>query len=58
MRHSFVLGAIALTIANSGLLVTAQQADAREVNFSKVSIALNFRPDLLAKAKVLNCLCA
>jgi hypothetical protein len=53
MRYSLVLGAIALTIANGTMLATARPADARGVNFSKVSISLDFRPGLLAKAKVL-----
>jgi hypothetical protein len=51
MRQSLRLSAIALVAANLGFLVAARPADARIVTFSKVSVTLNFRPELLAQAK-------
>jgi hypothetical protein len=51
MRQSMRLSAIALVAANLGFLVAARPADARIVTFSKVSVTLNFRPELLAQAK-------
>jgi hypothetical protein len=51
MRHSLRLSAIALVMANVGFLVTAKPADARVLSFSKATVTLNFRPELLAQAK-------
>jgi hypothetical protein len=51
MRQSLRLSAIALAVANLGFLVAAKPADARVLSFPKVTVTLNFRPELLAKAK-------
>ncbi|NJM45262.1 MAG: hypothetical protein HC860_03140 [Alkalinema sp. RU_4_3] len=51
MRHSLRLGAIALFVASAGFLAAARPADARVLSFSKVTVTLNFRPELLAQAK-------
>lgn len=51
MRSSLRLGAIALVVANAGFLAAARPADARILNFPKVSVTLNFNPALLARAK-------
>jgi hypothetical protein len=51
MRQSLRLSAIALVAANLGFLAAAKPADARILSFPKVTVTLNFRPELLAKAK-------
>jgi hypothetical protein len=51
MRHSLRLGAIALVTANAAFLAAAKPADARILTFSKATVTLNFRPELLAQAK-------
>jgi hypothetical protein len=51
MRQSLRLSAIALVMANAGFLAAAKPADAQLLSFSKATVTLNFRPELLAKAK-------
>jgi hypothetical protein len=51
MQSSLRLSFLGLVVANLGLLATARPVDAGILNFRTVTVSLNFRPELVQRAK-------